>query len=370
MADYAANSSIVALQDPGMGTGSHHDPDSAGLLSAPAAAGNGAHVASGLDVTVDATNDEITVGGGVAIVHVDQPDVQSSPDGDYTRTLQGPVPVAVSVQQTTVGADVDAVNDVYLFIDPTTADSAQIRVGSAVSEPANPSVYLGRADTSAGTFEHVARFPQRVEARAMDVAGAVQTPRNYEELVHLSNAREPTQLSERYSSPYDTLAGRREASTRHLQYAGDTIYPDTSDVIGQDDPGLDGCVIDLGFAEILDDVLTISRPASSVTIKNVKVGNAAGEIGPSGASHPIADEIFIENVVGVGDQDLTVNAQNVVIDGTTGVDMILGGDTQNVTITGTDVNTTVTINSGVTDVVVYGQASVTDNDGSNSDQTA
>lgn len=369
MADYAASSSIVAPQDPGMGATGHHDPNSAGILSSPAAAVQ-PQVVSGLDVSVDTANDEVTVGSGLVILRIDNPDVQTNQDGSYDRTMQGPVPVAASVSSTTFAADVDAVNTLYVYIDPSQPDEVQYRVGSSVSAPSSPYIYLGDADTtSSGGFTRYAYPQEEARARTYDFGTVRRSVRAYGEFNEKLGRPDGQYIAdiERLSG----VVGYREADHLMLDYIGPQCEPNTADYIpGDRNGGWTSATIDMGYAPLVgSDNLIFTNVADHIHVKHLYTQDTSFAIDepntgvPSGVSitgvrggNPAEDLMIVGTNTRISD---VRNAHIEVYDGSDGV-----------VIWGTDQNTTVTFQAGATNGVVYGLASVTDNDGSNVDNTA
>lgn len=367
MADYAASGSVVALEDPGTGATDHHDPDSAGMLAAPSSP-NQTQVVEGLGVDVDTTNDEITVNAGMAVIRYDNPDVQTEPGGDYNRTLQGPVPLGVSVDTTTVAVDADAVNDVYLYVDTANDDGVQIRVGSSVAEPTEPSLYLAELHSGTGEVRYADLHPEWVRGRALQLGHSWVTPRSVDELTFLANGGYEHVLLDTYSSHYDTKDVKVAAQVLHIDYHGPNLPGSVT--VGDSAPARDGCVIDLNNAPITSSDIDVLQPATDqVTVRNVNVQDGYLAVGLSSPDTP--EETFIQNITGAGPDsagtDLEIATDHAYVNGTLNCDINVYGS--NVVISGTDVNTTVTIYDGNTNVYVDGMATVTDNDGSNYDQT-
>lgn len=155
----SASNPVVSFQDPGTGTSSHKDPNSAAMISGPLSAlvHRGARV-HGMDLEVDATNNTITVRSGVALLELPSTsDVQTSPGGSYDATWNGSSMIAVSIDET---LDMTADNtagycDVYLNPDPSANDTVEIVNIADDTVPADvsqPYIRLGSVNTDTGSI--------------------------------------------------------------------------------------------------------------------------------------------------------------------------------------------------------------------------
>lgn len=161
MTDYGPISgAIVWPQDTGtVGSQVDGSPDSAGWHAA-ALGSPGPQVLEGLGLTHDDTNTEVDISRGTALVATSaNEDVQSSAGGSFDHTLVATEQYVVSLPATTQSIDDGAVNDIYLYFDPTARDDVYLRIGSNVSEPSNPSIRLGQVDDSLWTVSEANRKP-------------------------------------------------------------------------------------------------------------------------------------------------------------------------------------------------------------------
>jgi hypothetical protein len=146
-------SGVVFPEDNGTGVpeGSE-DFDSAGHFGLLSQHQGGAYVGNGLSLTADAANNEVDISQGHAFVQLSSVTVQSGSVESYDTTLPDPVTMVIVIPTSvTLQLDTDVINDIYLATDPTSNDAIYFRHGSSVSEPADPSLYLGTVDTSAGS---------------------------------------------------------------------------------------------------------------------------------------------------------------------------------------------------------------------------
>lgn len=151
----------VGLQDPGVGSTGNHDPNSAAHVGTVAAV-TGFYVLEGLTFNPDFSAGTLDITAGLALLpYGGSPKVQSSPNGDYDTSWHGPVGFPVSVAaETGISLDSGAVNEIYIWMDPSADDSVSYRVGSSVSEPSSPSIKIGEVDTGGNTSTEMKRKPQ------------------------------------------------------------------------------------------------------------------------------------------------------------------------------------------------------------------
>lgn len=210
---------IVFPQDPGTGIASQNDPPSGGLwaLHNQHVSGSGGYLINAdqgsIDLTVDAANDEVTLGAGACYIAESggSVSVQESVGDTYGVGLPASVEIVYVVvlpTDVTVGLDVDATNDIYLSLDPTTRNSVTVTTGNGISAPADPSLFRGTVDASAGSVvENANQYPEtqfeRVNTDTLDVLDVDESPQSIgtatspvEIDVSLSNWWQPISLTE------------------------------------------------------------------------------------------------------------------------------------------------------------------------------
>jgi len=170
-----ADTSIAAHafpQDDGTGVpDGSEDYDSAGFFGLLARSAGSEHAANGLAPSnVDATNEQTDITAGHAYLSADQQgaSVQSGSQTAYDVGLPAgsdmTYVVVLPSDVVDLALDADAVNDVYLYVDPSQNDAVLLRHGSAVQSPEadatpKPALKLATVDTSAGTSTTLNRAP-------------------------------------------------------------------------------------------------------------------------------------------------------------------------------------------------------------------
>lgn len=146
-----ANDAAVSLQDEGTGVSNHNDPNSAANIG-----GALEHIAwgvlRGLNLSVDVSNETVTVSNGTALIkNPKDAKVQSNVQGFYDLEWYGKSVLPVSIGDTTANWDTTTgINYVYLNLDASINNNAEIVVSDTQdpSELTNASLYLGNHDTS------------------------------------------------------------------------------------------------------------------------------------------------------------------------------------------------------------------------------
>lgn len=162
MTDTTISDAFVAPQDDGTGVpNGSEDYTSAAYFQALAKyKGDGSYV--GEDNTgsatlqfanVDTGNNTVDVLSGYAYVLGGPHIVQTNGNDNYATQLPIDTPYVVVLPSSVTGLDLadNAVNDLWLALDPTQNDEVYIRHGSGLSAPSDPSVKLGTVNTSDGS---------------------------------------------------------------------------------------------------------------------------------------------------------------------------------------------------------------------------
>lgn len=191
MATQALNDAVVDPQDPGTGSPSP-DPNAAAIQALARSHLQGSYVPpnGGLEFqAVDTANDQVDIAAGYCYIVDDisstagsrgsggNPATQSTTTSGYDAELPADPPYVVALPTATVdvGLDTDAVNDVYLSVDPTAQNSVTLHYGSAISAPSDPSLKLGTVDTSSGDTTRASDRPA-VDARTVSAAAELTNP--------------------------------------------------------------------------------------------------------------------------------------------------------------------------------------------------
>jgi len=149
------DTNITAVVNPeDIGTGvSEGDEDfiSAGFDMIPEP--NTSAIINGLGFTADFGAPSFDLANGVAYVETSGTEVQGGSQTTYDTTVPGNQYQHVIVPSNVTGLSLDdnAVNEIWIAHDRTNQDSAFIRHGSGLSEPAEPSHKLGEIDTTGDT---------------------------------------------------------------------------------------------------------------------------------------------------------------------------------------------------------------------------
>ena len=109
---------------------------------------------SGMDVSADFTNDEVSVATGVA--RLTAPTAGGKNDGDRSNVLFA---AEITSAMTAALADASGTNYVYLDADPSTLDGLSIVVNSTGTAPSEPSLLLATVDASAETVTQENTLP-------------------------------------------------------------------------------------------------------------------------------------------------------------------------------------------------------------------
>jgi hypothetical protein len=157
---------VCAPQDPGTGTSSNDDPNSAALAALVGSHEQGSYVPSdgGLTFAVDTGANELTIAQGYCYIEDDlssttnqrgsggRAQLQSAVDAGYDTELPSGTTqpyVVLLPSAVTVGFD-SGTNDVFVSVDPTAQNSVTITTGNGISAPSDPSLKLGTADAGTG----------------------------------------------------------------------------------------------------------------------------------------------------------------------------------------------------------------------------
>lgn len=189
MATQTITDAVVVPQDPGTGIDNADDVLSAGVAALLARYEEGTYVDEGLAfANIDAANDEVDVTSGIAFIEDDlssttsergsggRAQIQSTRVSGYDTEIPADQAylVIVPTDQTDLGLDADAENDVYLSVDPTAQNSATLHFGSSINAPSDPSIELGTVDSSDGSVVARPSDDAAVTRRSMTaVEGAI-----------------------------------------------------------------------------------------------------------------------------------------------------------------------------------------------------
>lgn len=166
MTDTTISDAVAFPQDDGTGVpDGSEDFDSAGYFGLLAQQTNVEHIGNGLDfkniVTTDGS-ETVDVGAGHAFLKADQntTSVQSGSQETYDTDLptgsEMMYAVVLPTDTSSLSLGNDNVNDLWLFIDPTSNDAVKIRHGNGLSSPESdatpkPAIKLGTVDSTGGS---------------------------------------------------------------------------------------------------------------------------------------------------------------------------------------------------------------------------
>lgn len=118
------------------------------------------YVDAGLGLSYNPSDTTMDIGAGLVFIRYTGGSSVQLTSSSYDEAWDRDLVFMVSVPSVSnLSLDADAVNEIYLAVDPTSGDSARYRYGSSITEPTDPHVMIGEVDTAAETTTELARAP-------------------------------------------------------------------------------------------------------------------------------------------------------------------------------------------------------------------